>query len=90
MLVRLVGVKLTSLTPGNQQINLFDNTTEQVSLYQTLDKINKRFGNNSVMHCPSLLMHQKQNPKFNKQKTQNKSHGFSVEQLRLSALIGDA
>jgi len=68
MLIRLIGVKLTELCQGNQQINLFDNTTEQISLYQTLDKIKKRFGNNSVMHCPGLLMHQKENPKLNKQK----------------------
>ncbi|MEI8135768.1 MAG: DNA polymerase IV [Bacteroidota bacterium] len=68
MLIRLIGVKLTELCQGNQQINLFDNTTEQISLYQTLDKIKKRFGDNSVMHCPGLLMHQKENPKLNKQK----------------------
>ena len=68
MLIRLIGVKLTDLCQGNQQINLFDNTTEQISLYQTLDKIKKRFGDTSVMHCPGLLMHQKENPKLNKQK----------------------
>jgi DNA polymerase IV len=68
MLIRLIGVKLTDLCQGNQQINLFDNTTEQISLYQTLDKIKKRFGDTSVMHCPGLLMHQKENPKINKQK----------------------
>ncbi len=63
MLIRLIGVKLTDLCQGNQQINLFDNTTNQISLYQTLDKIKKRFGDNSVMHCPGLLLHQKENPK---------------------------
>lgn len=68
MLIRLIGVKLTDLCQGNQQINLFDNTAEQISLYQTLDKIKKRFGDNSVMHCPGLLIHQKENPKLNKQK----------------------
>lgn len=68
LLIRLIGVKLTDLCQGNQQINLFDNTTEQISLYQTLDKIKKRFGDTSVMHCPGLLMHQKENPKLNKQK----------------------
>ncbi len=68
MLIRLIGVKLTDLCQGNLQINLFDNTTEQISLYQTLDKIKKRFGDTSVMHCPGLLMHQKENPKLNKQK----------------------
>ncbi len=59
MLIRLIGVKLTDLCQGNQQISLFDNSDEQISLYQTLDKINKRFGDKAVMHCPGLLMHQK-------------------------------
>lgn len=63
LLIRLIGVKLTDLSPGNQQINLFDNTPEQISLYQTLDKIKKRFGDNSVMRCPGMLLHQKENPK---------------------------
>jgi DNA polymerase IV len=63
LLIRLVGVKLTELRQGNQQINMFDNTPEQISLYQTLDKIKKRFGDNSVMHCPSLRLHQKENQK---------------------------
>ncbi|MEO6305601.1 MAG: hypothetical protein ABIP51_20735, partial [Bacteroidia bacterium] len=69
MLIRLIGVKLTDLCQGNQQINLFDNTNEQISLYQTLDKINKRFGDKAVMHCPGLLMNQKPNKKL--LKTQN-------------------
>lgn len=60
MRIRLVGVKLTDLCQGNQQINLFDNTPQQISLYQTLDKIKKRFGNFSVMHGSGLLMHQKE------------------------------
>jgi DNA polymerase IV len=63
ILIRLVGVKLTELSQGNQQINMFDNTPEQISLYQTLDKIKKRFGDTSVMHCPSLRLHQKENQK---------------------------
>jgi DNA polymerase IV len=59
MLIRLIGVKLTDLSQGNQQINLFDNTPEQISLYQTLDKIKKRFGDTAVIHCSGLAIHQK-------------------------------
>lgn len=69
MLIRLIGVKLTELCQGNQQINLFDNTSRQISLYQTLDKIKKRFGDNSVMHCSGLLLHQKENAKNPQQKS---------------------
>ncbi|MBD0296994.1 MAG: DNA polymerase IV, partial [Flavisolibacter sp.] len=34
MLVRLVGVRLTNLTAGNYQIHLFEDTQEQIHLYQ--------------------------------------------------------
>jgi len=59
MTIRLIGVKLTSLCPGNQQINLFDNTSDQISLYQTLDKIKKRFGDTAVLRCSGLALHDK-------------------------------
>lgn len=59
MLIRLIGVKLTDLKQGNQQINLFDNTPEQISLYQTLDKIKNRFGDTAILHCSGLAIHQK-------------------------------
>ncbi|MDQ3846955.1 MAG: hypothetical protein M3342_23520 [Bacteroidota bacterium] len=34
MLIRLVGVRLTNLTAGNYQIHLFEDTQEQIHLYQ--------------------------------------------------------
>ncbi len=54
MLIRLIGVKLTGLVAGNYQISLFDDTAEQVNLYQALDKIRLRFGADSVMKAISL------------------------------------
>jgi len=54
MLIRLVGVKLTGLVSGSHQINLFDDTASQVSLYQALDKIRLRFGAQSVVKAISL------------------------------------
>lgn len=59
LLIRLIGVKLTDLKQGNQQIRLFDNTTEQVSLYQALDKIKNRFGDKAVFRSSGLAIHQK-------------------------------
>jgi DNA polymerase-4 len=42
--IRLVGVKLSRLVPGNYQISLFDDTSEMISLFQSMDYIKKRFG----------------------------------------------
>ena len=44
LLVRLVGVRLTNLIPGNYQIDLFDDTQEDIRLYQAIDSIKSRFG----------------------------------------------
>ena len=48
MLLRLIGVKLTSLITGHYQIDLFGDTVEQISLYQALDHIKKRYGVKSI------------------------------------------
>lgn len=48
MLLRLIGVKFTNLITGHYQINLFDDTIEQISLYQALDHIKNRYGVKSV------------------------------------------
>jgi DNA polymerase-4 len=44
MLVRLIGLKVSHLVHGQQQINLFEDTQEKIRLYQAMDKINKRYG----------------------------------------------
>lgn len=44
MLVRLVGVRFTQLVPGNDQINMFEDTEHQVQLYQAIDSIKKQYG----------------------------------------------
>lgn len=48
MLIRLVGVRLSQLVRGHHQIHLFNDSENQINLYQALDYINKRFGNKSV------------------------------------------
>lgn len=48
MLVRLIGVKLSGLVEGVQQIDLFEHNEETVKLYQAMDSIRKRFGNTAV------------------------------------------
>lgn len=46
--IRLVGIGLTGLVKGNYQINLFEDSAEQTNLYQAIDAIKKRFGQNAI------------------------------------------
>ena len=48
MMIRLIGVRLSNLVYGTQQLNLFEDTTEKVNLYLALDWIRKRYGVKSV------------------------------------------
>lgn len=48
MLLRLVGVRLSNLVTGFEQIDLYSESKEQYSLVQALDKIRKRFGQDAV------------------------------------------
>ena len=51
LLVRLVGVRFSSLAGGNYQINLFDDTEKTANLYQAMDVIRNRYGSRSVMRA---------------------------------------
>jgi len=48
MRLRLVGVRLTGLVRGNYQINLFEDTSEMISLYQAIDRMKNRYGVDAV------------------------------------------
>lgn len=54
MRLRLVGVSFTGLVRGNYQINLFEDTSELINLYQAMDKMKKRFGENSIKRSVAL------------------------------------
>ncbi|HMG14468.1 MAG TPA: DNA polymerase IV, partial [Saprospiraceae bacterium] len=47
-LIRLIGVRFSSLVRGCYQINLFDDTVEDISLLQQLDRIRNRFGSKII------------------------------------------
>lgn len=53
--IRLIGVKFTGLVHGCHQMNLFEDTEELISLYQTMDHIKNRFGSSSVGRASGLL-----------------------------------
>ena len=46
--VRLVGVKFSHLVHGAHQLNLFEDTSEMVKLYQALDNLRNRYGDHIV------------------------------------------
>lgn len=54
MLIRLVGVKFSHLVQGNYQINLFDDTEEMISLYNAMDSIRHKYGENKVMRASAM------------------------------------
>jgi len=44
MLIRLIGVRFSSLISGNPQLNLFEESTGMINLYQTLDRMKHKYG----------------------------------------------
>jgi DNA polymerase IV len=54
LLIRLIGVRFSSLVYGNYQINLFEDTQEQINLYQALDRLNVKYGDKTV--CRAVAM----------------------------------
>jgi len=55
MRIRLIGVKFTGLVHGSHQMNLFEDTEELISLYQTMDQLKGRFGIHSVGRASGLI-----------------------------------
>ncbi|MCD0489716.1 DNA polymerase IV [Pedobacter sp. MC2016-14] len=54
MLLRLVGVKLSNMVTGHEQIDLYSESQEQYSLVQAMDKIRNRFGADAVTRAAVL------------------------------------
>lgn len=51
MLIRLVGVRFSQLVGGAYQINLFEDSLAQIRLYQAMDRMRLRFGENKVQRA---------------------------------------
>ena len=49
ILLRLIGVKLSGLVHGNQQINLFQDNIKMIRLYQAMDRMKHRFDNPTLI-----------------------------------------
>ncbi|MEW7278762.1 DNA polymerase IV [Aquimarina sp. 2201CG1-2-11] len=54
LLIRLIGIRFSHLVTGNYQINLFEDTEEQLELYSALDTIRKRYGDRSVIRASAM------------------------------------
>ncbi|MGK7393877.1 MAG: DNA polymerase IV [Candidatus Cyclobacteriaceae bacterium M3_2C_046] len=59
MLLRLVGVRFSGLVQGNYQIDLFDDTPEQVNLYQAIDRIKRKFGADKLIRASGLGVYER-------------------------------
>jgi len=54
MLIRLVGVRLSSLVHGSHQISLFDDTAEIIHLYEAMDHIKHKHGAEKLVRATTL------------------------------------
>jgi len=55
LLVRLIGVRFSHLIPGNYQINLFEDSQHTINLYQAIDQIKVRFGEDKLIRAAGEL-----------------------------------
>lgn len=51
LLIRLVGVRLSNLVHGNYQISLFEDTEENIRLYQAMDKMKSKYGSDVLFRA---------------------------------------
>lgn len=56
MRLRLVGIRFSGLVRGAYQTNLFDDTTEKMALYQSIDSIKNRFGFDAISRCGGSMV----------------------------------
>ena len=63
LLIRLIGVRLSHLVGGGYQINLFEDTEEMINLYQAMDTIRLKYGDDKVKRALAMNMrHRVMNP----------------------------
>ena len=51
ILIRLIGIKFSSLVSGHSQIDLFDDSEEKIKLYLAMDKIRLRYGSQAILRA---------------------------------------
>ena len=83
MLIRLIGVRFSHLVRGVQQLDIFDDTPEKVSLYMAMDKLRKRFGRYAVRRAAGVMTVDERDEKARKQlENAIKEQNMMEERLR--------
>lgn len=54
LLIRLVGVKFSHLVGGGHQVNMFEDSEEIINLYQAMDRMRMRFGEDKIHRAAAL------------------------------------
>lgn len=80
MLIRLIGVRFSHLVRGVQQLDMFDDTPEKVSLYMTMDNIRKRFGQDAVRRAVGVMTVREREEKARKQLENAKNEQKMMEE----------
>jgi DNA polymerase IV len=75
MLIRLVGVRLSNLVHGNYQISLFDDTEEDINLYQAIDFIKHKHGMEKLMRANTVEVNKRVRMEMNLFKGTIKTRG---------------
>lgn len=65
MLIRLIGVRFSHLVGGGHQINLFEDSQEIIQLYQAMDRIRNRFGENKIHRATTDVFNLREFNPFN-------------------------
>ncbi len=56
MLIRLVGIRLSHLVSGTQQLSLFGDTSRMSRLYNAVDRMRRRYGSEAVQRAVQLCL----------------------------------
>lgn len=66
-MVRLIGVKLSELVRGHHQISLFEDSENQIQLYNALDLINNKYGSKTIHRAATAAIKVRSNHSFGKE-----------------------
>lgn len=93
MLLRLIGVRLSHLVSGFEQIGLYHTSEEEYDLYQAMDKVRQHYGIESIMKASIVKRPErddngkviKYNPR--RKKAEESEHGDERKRSRIRTFI---
>ena len=54
LLIRLIGIRFSHLVEGGHQIDLFDDATEMIRLYEAMDKLRDKHGDRTILRAAGM------------------------------------